>query len=95
MSNEAPAAASAARTARTTYACEHDDVPCRAYVVTGHDGTVARCIYCEDCAALAECDWNGETAKIEVAAPAATVAALLAADPNVSPAFAAAVGGAR
>ncbi len=47
------------------YACEHDDVERSGYRVTHHDGTVAICHYCADCAALAEIDWNGETAKIE------------------------------
>lgn len=44
------------------YACEHNDVPCHEYRVTSHDGTVARVVYCDDCAALAQADWNGLTA---------------------------------
>ena len=49
------------------YACEHDDVGRAAYLVTDHAGHVSHCFYCEDCAALARCDWNGETAAIEAA----------------------------
>lgn len=35
------------------------------YLVTDHHGETSVCAYCETCAELAECDWNGETAAIE------------------------------
>ncbi len=39
-------------------------IPTRAYVVTHRDGTSEPVRYCAECAALARCDWNGETAAI-------------------------------
>jgi len=36
--------------------------PRRLYQVTGHDGDVVLCSYCDDCAQLARDDWTGETA---------------------------------
>ncbi len=36
-----------------------DDVA--LYDVTNHDGATTVCAYCDDCAALAKVDWNGET----------------------------------
>lgn len=50
------------------YTCECDAPEGRRlYSVTGHDGAVTTCAYCEGCAALAAVDWNGETARIAVA----------------------------
>lgn len=39
-------------------------LPTHAYVVTHHDGTSEPVRYCDGCAELARCDWNGETAAI-------------------------------
>lgn len=52
---------------RINYTCECPLEPgeTRAlYLVRGHDGSAVACSYCEDCAALAAMDWNGETASI-------------------------------
>lgn len=38
--------------------------PTRSYDVTFTDGHAERCDYCDDCAALARMNWNGETAGI-------------------------------
>jgi hypothetical protein len=47
----------------TCEGCEkHSDT--KAYNVTSHAGSVALVWYCDDCADLAACDWNGETAAI-------------------------------
>ncbi len=39
----------------------------KRYLVTHHDDTTSECLYCDDCAALARCDWNGETKSIRAA----------------------------
>ena len=45
------------------FICEcDDDGDRRPYLVTNHDGGSEIAFYCEDCAALARSDWNGETA---------------------------------
>lgn len=36
------------------------------YVVTHHEGNTSHVSYCDDCAALARADWNGETASIKL-----------------------------
>lgn len=46
------------------YSCDCDAEGRRAYVVIGHDNSRTVCHYCDDCAALAEIDWNGETKSI-------------------------------
>lgn len=51
-----------------TCECEADEgevLPRAPYRVTGHDGSIVVCCYCQDCADLAAIDWNGETAAIE------------------------------
>ena len=48
------------------YTCECPTKERRQCVVTDHDGNETRVFYCDDCVALAQIDWNGETAKIEV-----------------------------
>jgi hypothetical protein len=44
--------------------CDEDRTDVSPYLVTHHDGTTSDAAYCHDCAALARCDWNGETAAI-------------------------------
>ena len=51
----------------SAYTCECDAPERRRYVVVSHDGAVTECRYCDDCAALARVDWNGETKSIEPA----------------------------
>jgi len=51
------------------YVCECPAPERRLYAVTSHtpplsDGQTDVCAYCDDCAALAEIDWNGTTASI-------------------------------
>ncbi len=45
--------------------CDQDDAPTQRYQITLHDGGMSAAAYCDDCAALARCDWNGETKSIE------------------------------
>lgn len=37
----------------------------RLYLVTSTNGAKSVCEYCDDCAALAETNWNGATASVE------------------------------
>ena len=48
----------------TEVRCECDTPERTHYIVVSHDGTSAEVEYCDDCAALARDDWNGETAAI-------------------------------
>jgi hypothetical protein len=52
------------------YTCEcdiHVDNTRALYHVTDHAGKRTVCSYCQDCALLADRDWNGTTAAIESA----------------------------
>lgn len=49
---------------KVDYTCECDAPERRLYVVTDHEGRKSLCAYCDECAALAAIDWNGETASI-------------------------------
>ncbi len=56
--------------AATIYACDCEQnlripLDTAIYLVTNHDGEVCRVRYCDSCADLAACDWNGETANIK------------------------------
>lgn len=46
--------------------CLNEDPPLavRRYRIVDHGGQVSNVLYCDDCAALARVDWNGETAEI-------------------------------
>lgn len=48
--------------------CDNTDRETRSYVVTHHDDTTSEAHYCQDCAALARVDYNGETKSIAEAA---------------------------
>ena len=50
--------------ARLEFTCECDTPERHPYSVTDHSGAVVICEYCDDCAYLAACDWNGNTARI-------------------------------
>ena len=50
--------------AATIYACDCEQnlripLDTAVYLVTNHDGEVCRVRYCDSCADLAACDWNG------------------------------------
>lgn len=45
--------------------CQTTDPEHRLYLVTDHHGAVSLVRYCDECAELAQMDWNGETAQIE------------------------------
>ena len=49
----------------TCLGCD-DCLPCARYEVTYHGGGKEIVWYCEDCASLAEIDWNGETEEIRL-----------------------------
>lgn len=44
--------------------CDEHRTDVLPYLVTHHDDTASDAAYCHDCAALARCDWNGETKSI-------------------------------
>lgn len=57
----------ATKIAQECQGCDgYESDPTSAYQITDHDGNVTDPVwYCDECACLAACDWNGETAKID------------------------------